>query len=151
MEDLNLPAAQVDDIAVLQQPGGRTLEDPVVFNMKVRRQVAVSEDHLPDLLRRAGEAALEPGELRPVGVKFREMPVAADVVPVDMGGCRRHRPVRQRLHRGADIADAQAGVNQKGFLLTLEEVTVGLLPVAVLADDVCILVDRVDGEPIGHC
>lgn len=83
-------------------------------------------------------------------IKFREVSVAADMIPMDMGGRSSNRLVRQPAHRFADIADSQSRIDQQRPLLPNEQIAVRLLPVAVLAEDKCAFIHLIDGEPVCH-
>ena len=76
--------------------------------------------------------------------------MAADVVPVDVGGNCRHRQGGKFFDLCGDIAEAQAGVDEQSFFCSAQEVAVGLLPVAVFAEDEGFVVDPVKGKPGGH-
>ena len=67
-----------------------------------------------------------------------------------MGGDSRYRQPGERLHLPGDVTNAQARVDEEGPVPALQEVAVGLLPVAVLADNVGAVVDFVDCKPVAH-
>ena len=150
MQHLQRPPAQVDGIPVPQDAGGAALEHGVVFNAEILRRLAAVQHHLPDGLYGQREFAVQPVQLRLVGVKIRVTGVAADVVPVDVGGHGCHRETGQLVHLVRNMADAQAGVDEQTALCAAEQVAVGLLPVAVLADDIGITVYFIGGKPVFH-
>ena len=140
-------ASQMDGLPAPEHSGGSALEKFVGVHIVALRQLAAVGHIAPYQLNGLGKAPLEPGQLRLVGVKVRVVAVPADVVPVDMGGHRRHRAPGQRRHHRRDIADAQPRVNEQSAVPAVEQITVGLLPVAVFADDIGIRVHLVHGEP----
>lgn len=140
-------ASQMDGLPAPEHSGGSALEKFVGVHVITLRQLAAVGHIAPYQLNGLGKAPLEPGQLRLVGVKVRVVAVPADVVPVDVGGHRRHRAPGQRRHRRGDIADAQACVNEQGAVPAVEQIAVGLLPVAVFANDIGIRVHLVHGEP----
>ena len=93
---------------------------------------------------------MEPVQFSFVGVKVGKVAVAADMVPVNVGGYGGDRLLRQPDHLVINIADAQAGVDKQAALRSVEQITVGLLPVAVLAENGSIWVDLVQGKPVFH-
>ena len=140
-------ASQMDGLPAPEHSGGSALEKFVGVHVITLRQLAAVRHIAPYQLNGLGKAPLEPGQLRCMGVKVRVVAVPADVVPVDMGGHRRHRAPGQRSHHRRDIADAQPRVNEQGAVPAVEQIAVGLLPVAVFADDIGIRVHLVHGEP----
>ena len=140
-------ASQMDGLPAPEHSGGSALEKFVGVHVITLRQLAAVGHIAPYQLNGLGKAPLEPGQLRLVGVKVRVVAVPADVVPVDMGGHRRHRAPGQSSHHRRDMADAQACVNEQGAVSAIEQIAVGLLPVAVFADDIGVWVHLVHGEP----
>ena len=140
-------ASQMDGLPAPEHSGGSALEKFVGVHVITLRQLAAVRHIAPYQLNGLGKAPLEPGQLRFMGVKVRVVAVPADVVPVDVGGHRRHRAPGQRSHHRGDITDAQACVNEQGAVPAVEQIAVGLLPVAVFADDIGIRVHLVHGEP----
>ena len=140
-------ASQMDGLPAPEHPGGSALEKFVGVHVIALRQLTAVRHITPNQLDGLRKAPLEPGQLRFMGVKVRVVAVPADVVPVDMGGHRRHRAPGQSSHHRRDIADAQPCVNEQSAVPAVEQITVGLLPVAVFADDIGIRVHLVHGEP----
>jgi hypothetical protein len=90
---------------------------------------------------------LEPSGIDGVnaGVLERDMP--AGVVPVRVRRQHRHRQGREALDNLADIPRTETGVDERRAVTADEEVGVNLLPVPVLADRECPVVDAIDREP----
>ena len=76
--------------------------------------------------------------------------MSSDVVPVDVGGGGRHGLVCQFDNFIINIADSKARIDQETSILSVQEVAVGFLPVAVFAENIGSAVDFVNGEPIAH-
>jgi hypothetical protein len=85
-----------------------------------------------------------------VGAEIGEVLMAADMVPVNMGGGGRYRLVRQFYDFIMNIADSKSRINQQASLRPVQEVAVGFLPVAVFADGEGIIVYFVNCEPVIH-
>ena len=79
-----------------------------------------------------------------------ELSAAADVIPVDVSQGHGDGAVRQGLHLPTEIPHPQPGVDEQGAVPTQEEVAVGLLPVAVLAEGKGIIVHALYCEPGRH-
>ena len=140
-------ASQMDGLPAPEHPCRGALEKFVGVHVITLRQLAAVRHIAPNQLNGLGTAPLEPGQLRLVGVKVRVVAVPADVVPVDVGGHRRHRAPGQRRHHRGNITDAQACVNEQGAVSAVEQIAVSFLPVAVFADDIGVRVHLVHGEP----
>ena len=114
-------ASQMDGLPAPEHSGGSALEKFVGVHVITLRQLAAVRHIAPYQLNGLGKAPLEPGQLRFMGVKVRVVAVPADVVPVDVGGHRRHRAPGQRSHHRRDIADAQPRVNEQSAVPALSK------------------------------
>ena len=142
-------ASQMDGLPAPEHSGGDALEKFIGVHVVALRHLTAVGHIAPNQLNGLRKAPLEPGQLGFVGVKVRIVAVPADVVPVDVGGHRRHRSLGQSRHHRGDIADAQTCVNEQGAVSAVEQIAVGLLPVAVFADDIGVWVHLVHGKPWG--
>ena len=91
---------------------GGALEKLIGIHVVPLRQLTAVCDIAPDQLYGLGEAPLQPGQFRFMGVKVRVVSVSPDVVPVDVGGHRRHRPPGQWGYHLGDIAYAKPCINE---------------------------------------
>lgn len=111
VEHLEISVSQMDGLPAPEHPGWGALEKFVGVHVVALGQLAAVGHIAPNQLNGLGKAPLEPGQLRFMGVKVRVVAVPADVVPVNVGGHRCHRPPGQSRHHRRDIADTQACVN----------------------------------------
>ena len=145
------PAAQVELETIVKDQLGRALKDLIAFRVEtlwesagLGRQIAL--DHS----RRKGELPVQPVPLQCVDGDGIEMPVAANVVPVDVGGGHRDGKLGQPPDHGSDVRHPQARVDEQGPLQPQQQVAVSLLPVPVFADGEGVPVDFLYGKPAGH-
>ncbi len=73
--------------------------------------------------------------------------MAANMIPVNVGGYCGNRLVGQRHDLLIDITDAKPGINQQTMFRAIQEITMRFLPVAVFTDDIRFLVNLIC-EPV---
>ena len=103
--DFYPPSAYVDYIPVPQNPRWLSLKQLIAADIIAFRQITPVNDHAPNRLHGEREAAGQPVQLLLMGAELRKIFMPADVVPVDMGGHSRDRPVRQLFHFLMDVAE----------------------------------------------
>lgn len=150
VEHLDLPPAKIDDIPVPQDPPRLPGENAVVFRGKSgREEGSLCAELPPDRGLRQGKVP-EPVRLRRMDGGGLELSAAADVVPVDVGQGHGDGAVRQGLYLSPEAPHPQPGVQEQGAVPAQEEVAVGLLPVAVLAEGEGGVVHALPREPGRH-
>ena len=83
-------------------------------------------------------------------IEFPEVPVAADMVPVDVCGNRGDRLIGQPRGQGGNIAHTQARINQQGAFLPNQKIAVRFLPMAVFANGAGIRIKPFSRKPDFH-
>ena len=74
--------------------------------------------------------------------------MTSDMIPMNMGGNGGNRFVRQLFYLVMDVANTEAGINQKTALGTVQKVAARFLPMSVLADDMGIRVNAFYCKPL---
>lgn len=108
---------------------------------KIPGQGITVRNHCPDLRKRQRERTVQPFLLRLVHIKTREAGVPSNVVPMRVRSHGNNRPVRQTPDQAAEVANSQAGVDEQTARAAVEQITMGMLPMAVLTQNVCIPIE----------
>lgn len=150
MQHLQAAAPQIDLIAVLQHPVRRALKYRIRLRTKIPGQGITVRNHRPDLRKRQRERTVQPFLLRLVHIKTREAGVSSNVVPMRVRRHGNNRPVRQIPDQAVEVANSQAGVDEQTARAAVEQITMGMLPMAVLTQNVCIPIQALCSKPITH-
>ena len=140
----------INYVAIFQHPCRSTLKELIFVNVISFRQVTSINYHAPDLFHSQREFSVKPVQFSLMSIKIRKIFKTAHMIPMDMSGDSGNRLVRQLFYLVINIANTEAGINQKTAFGTVQKIAVRFLPMTVFADDVGIRVNAVYCKPIVH-
>src|ERR1039458_1499845 len=79
-----------------------------------------------------------------------ELSSSTDVIPMTVGDDYLHRQARESGHFLFDARHAEAGVDQRRSPLAQQKVAVGVLPMPILTQGPCRVIDPLYTEPCAH-
>ena len=150
MQYLNIPPAYIYSFIAMQDFRRRSLKKPVSIDIKPFRKVTSIRHICFDSLNRLRKSAVQPVKLIRMRIKIREIPMPADMVPMDVRRNRCYMLIGQFNNFVIYIADPQTRIDQQTPLRPVQQIAMRLLPVPVFTDTIGISVYFIYSKPIAH-
>ena len=151
VNDLNLPPAQIQKLAVAQDFLRRALKDLIGVKVKIAWKIASNFCQIVlHGFERKRKTVRKLILFRFVYGNIVKIFMSADVIPMHMSRQYRNWQFRQRIHNFFDVGNAQPCIDENGSILSAQQVAVRLFPMFVFADSKRITINLLNGKPATH-